>query len=91
MTREMVKVILYENGTYEVKDIEADHATQRLVGRVNGSKCDIYYCHKSKWKSYLLRLLDTNAIDENIRELQKRKKAIERLRVRISKEIGDEE
>ena len=41
MKREMVEVILYENGTYEVKDIEADNATQRLVGWVNGSKCDI--------------------------------------------------
>lgn len=90
MKREMVEVILYENGAYEVKDIEADNATQRLVGWVNGSKCDIYHCYKSKWKSYLLKLLDTNAIDKNIRELQKRKKTIEKLRVRISKEIEGE-
>ena len=88
MKREMVEVILYENGTYEVKDIEADYATQRLVGWVNGIECDIYYCHKNKWKTYLMKLLDTNAIDKNIRELQKRKKAIEKLRVRISKEIA---
>ncbi len=89
MKREMVKVILYENGTYEVKDIESDYATQRLVGWVNGSKCDIYYCYKSKWRSYLMKLLDTSAINKDIRELQKRKKAIEKLRVRISKEIGE--
>lgn len=87
MKREMVEVILYENGTYEVKDIEADSATQRLVGWVNDSKCDIYHCPKSKWRTYLMKLLDTKAIDKEIRELQKRKKAIEKLRVRISKEI----
>ena len=35
-----------------------------------------------------MKLLDTSAIDKDILELQKRKKAIEKLRTRISKEIG---
>lgn len=89
MTSEMVEVILYENGTYEVKDIESRYATQRLVAWMNGSKCDVYHCRKSKWKSYLMKLLNTNinTIDKDIRELQKRKKATEKMRVRISKEI----
>lgn len=87
-TREMVEVILYEDGHYEVNDIESDYATQRLCGNYNDQHVDIYYCKKNKWKMYLLKLLSTNEIDEQIKELQKKKERINDLRQKIVREIN---
>lgn len=86
--REMVKVILYEDGHYEVNDAESHHATQRLYGFYNGQHVDIYYCKKNKWKMYLLKLLSTNEIDEQIKELQKKKEHLNDLRQKIVREIN---
>ena len=91
MKREMVSVVLYEDGTYTVEDIPDDHATQRLYGIRNGKSCKIYYCFKSKWKTYLLRLLSTNDIDKQIAELNKRKKAMIELKNRLKKELFTQE
>lgn len=90
MKHEMVEVILFEDGTYEVKDIPSVYATQRLCGVRNGQSCDIYHCYKSKWKEYLLKLLSTNQIDKQIEELQKRKKKLTSLKEKISKELKRE-
>ena len=90
MTREMVSVRLYEDGTYEVKDIEHHYATQRLTGSCNGKRCEIYFCPKASWKKYLLKLISTNDIDKEIKELEWQKKKLERLREKITKEIEKE-
>lgn len=90
MKREMVKVILYEDGTYTVEDTSPNCATQRMWGMRNGKDCDIYYCFKSRWKEYLVRLLSTKDIDREIAELKKQKKAKEALKARILKEIEAE-
>lgn len=90
MSKEMVSVRLYEDGTYDVKDIESYYATQRLCGSYNGKHCEIYYCPKASWKKYLLKLLSTKDIDKEIKELEKQKKKIERLREKITKEIESE-
>ena len=87
--REMVKVILYEDGTYTVEDVDSSYATQRMYGCRNGKNCDIYYCFKSRWKEYLVRLLSTNDIDRQIDELKKKKRAKEALKTKILKEMGD--
>ena len=86
----MVSVRLYEDGTYEVEDIDPGYATQRLVGSCNGKHCEIYFCPKASWKKYLLRLLSTKDIDKKIKELEKQKKKIEQLREKITKEIESE-
>ena len=85
--REMVRVSLYEDGNYEVKDVESYHVTQRMWGVYDGKHVDIYYCLKSKWKYYLLKLLSTNDIDKQIAELKKKKRMMEKLRDKIAKEI----
>lgn len=90
MSREMVSVRLYEDGTYEVEDISPHYATVRLYGSKGGKHCDAYYCPKASWKKYLLKLLSTKDIDKKIKELQWQKKKIERLREKITKEIENE-
>lgn len=88
MTKEMVKVILYEDGEYEVVEGESYYRTQRLVGMCGGRHCDIYICSKGKWKYYLLRLLSTKDIDAKIKKLKEQKKIKEELAVKIKKELG---
>lgn len=85
--KEMVEVILWENGTYEVKDTDLHYATQRL-SRYSGSTglcAELYICPKDKWKTYLMKLLSTKDIDKKIKELQKQKKAMEKLKEEIIK------
>ena len=91
MKREMVSVVLYEDGTYIVEDIPDYYATQKLYGMRDGKICKIYHCTKSKWKIYLLALLSTNNIDidRQIAELNKQKKAIMKLKEQIKKELDD--
>lgn len=91
--REMVEVRLWEDGTYEVEDTEPHFATQKLYsydGKL-GRNGKAYICKKEKWKYYLMKLLSTNDIDNQIRELKKKKKAMEQLKEKISKEIKENE
>lgn len=88
MVREMVEVILYEDGEYEVIEADSNHATQRMAGMYGNIHVEIYYCRKDKWKYYLLKLLSTKDIDEKIKELKKQKKAKEELKAKIKKELG---
>lgn len=90
MKREMVSVVLYEDGTYKIEDIPDYYATQKLYGMRDGKNCKIYHCIKSKWKTYLLRLLSTDDIDKQIAELNKRKKAIIELKNRLKKELDND-
>ena len=86
-TREMVQVVLYEDGTYEVNDIEPYYATQKLVGYKNGKNCEMYNCLKRNWKKCLMMLLDTKDIEKQILELQRHKKSLDSLRSQIAKEL----
>lgn len=92
MKREMVSVVLYEDGTYIVEDIPDYYATQKLYGMRDGKNCKIYHCAKSKWKIYLLKLLSTNDIniDKQIAKLNKQKKAIMELKEQIKKELNND-
>ena len=84
----MVRVCLYEDGTYEVKDIESYWATQKLYGACDKGHYRAYNCLKGRWKYYLLKLLDTSDIDKEIKELQKRKRARQKLRKKITDELS---
>jgi hypothetical protein len=88
MTREMVQVVLYENGEYEVWGANQHHATQHMVGMGNKGRFELYFCPKDEWKHYLLILLSTNRIDEKIEKLKEQKKAREELAAKIKKELG---
>jgi hypothetical protein len=89
MAREMVQVVLYENGEYEVWGANQHHATQHMVGMGNKGRFESYYCPKNEWKHYLLKLLSTeDIIDDKIKELKKQKKAREELTEKIKKELG---
>ena len=88
MTREMVEVVLYEDGEYEVKGANPHYAIQRMVGMGNKGRFESYYCPKNEWKHYLLILLSTKDIDEKIEKLKERKKTKEELAAKIKKELG---
>ncbi len=91
MKREMVKVKLYENGTYTVEDISSEYGTQRLCGISNGMNVEIYYCLKKNWKKYLLKLASTTKIDKQIAELKKQRQKIIELRERLNSELSESE
>lgn len=87
MTREMVRVTLYEDGEYKVENVSPQCITQRLYGNYSGRSVDIYYCKKERWKEYLLKLCDTKDIEKKIKELVQYKKQREALKQKISSEI----
>lgn len=88
MTREMVEVILYEDGEYEVKGANPHYAIQSMVGMGNKGRFESYYCPKNEWKHYLLILLSTKDIDAKIEKLKEQKKTREELATKIKKELG---
>lgn len=88
--REMVKIYLYEDGTYELKDTDSHLATQRLGGFNPKGHYECYICRKDKWKYYLLKLVSTKDIDRKIAQLKQRKKTLEELRERLKMELLDE-
>ena len=88
MSREMVRVRLYENGEDTVEDVEPYWATQRLYGYINGKRYDGYNCKKSMWKKYLLKLTSTDDIDKEIAELKRKKKRMEDLRQKLTDELS---
>ena len=90
MKREMVTVTLWEDYTYEVKDVNPAYATSKFAGWKNGMPCIGYYCLKTRWKNYLLKLIDPKKIDKEIEELQRKKRRVEKLKKKILKEIADE-
>jgi len=68
---EMVKLFLYEDGTWEVEDIDSTYGVQRLSGIHNGRHCDIYHCEKEKVYYYIEKLFkeliaETNAEIRNL-------------------------
>ena len=85
----MVKVVLFEDGTYKVSDVNGKRKIQKLNGVSKGKKCELYFCNKDKWKEYLLKLISEsiNRIDEELSKLQKNRKVLVELKNRISKEI----
>lgn len=90
MKREMAEVVLYDDGTYELHDIESCYRTQKFYGFRNGKPANIYYCPKDRWREYLIKLLDTKEIDQEIKKLNQKKKRIEKLKIKIEKEISKE-
>lgn len=89
MTREMVEVILYENGEYEVKVANPHNATQHMVGMGNKGRFESYYCPKDEWKHYLMEMvMSTKDIDAKIEKLKEQKKIREELAAKIKKELG---
>jgi hypothetical protein len=78
MAREMVEVVLYEDGTYEVNGADPHHATQHMVGMNDKGRYEKYRCTKDKWKHYLLQMvISTKDIDAKIEKLKEQKKARE--------------
>ena len=89
MKKEMIEVIFYENdATSEVNDIDGNYKTQEMCGYRNGELIRKYHCEKSRWKKYLLKLLNSSikGLTSDIRMLDKKKKRIEKLKEQIERE-----
>lgn len=71
---EMVEITLYEDGTWEIKDIDSSHVTQKLYCALKGRFGTLYYCRKEKAYYYLKKLFkELIAKNKNkIKELEKR-------------------
>ena len=91
MTREMVKVTLYENGKYTVEDVSSDYITQRLYGVKDGVHTEIYYCPKKNWKKYLLKLASTTEIDKQIAKLKKQRQKMIALIIELTEQLSKSE
>ena len=92
MIREMVRIALYEDGTYKVEDTDPDYATQRMYGvDKDGRDVDVYYCRKDKWEWYLSKLLNSKVkdIDKEIKKLQRNKKDMEELKNEVLKNLEE--
>lgn len=87
MTKEMVEVLLYKDGTFELNnDIYGDVTTHKDYGFNKSQFCYMYYCRKDKWKMYLLKLINEyeKDIDKNLKQLNKRKEKLEKLKEKYS-------
>ena len=45
-----VEVVLYDDGTYEVKDVDYFRISPHFSDKRNGRNVDIFYCNKETWK-----------------------------------------
>lgn len=75
---EMVAVILYKDGTWEIEDIDSNYETQKLYGFKGGRSCDIYHCKKGK-EYYYIDIMMKELIEENknkIKELKNKNKIL---------------
>lgn len=71
MKHKMVEVILYKDGTWEIKHIDSRYATQKAFGSIGGRSCILYRCEKEKAYYYLQKLFkeliaETNAEIRNL-------------------------
>ena len=81
---EMVEVILYDTGEYEVSPLAGYYAEQLLYGSRKGLSVVILHCAKATWKKRLIEFLDTSdSIDRQIERLQQKKKTILKLKEKL--------
>ena len=55
--REMSEVIVYYDGTYEIKDLDYNYATQHLYCTIKGKSGECYHCLKGREEYYKKRLV----------------------------------
>lgn len=75
-----VEVVLYDDGTYEVKDV--DHfISSHFSDKRNGRDVDIFYCGKETWKFEVCHLInkEIERDKETIKQLKQDKKRNESL------------
>lgn len=84
---EMVEVILYDTGEYEVNPLAGYYAEQFLYGSRKGCDVVILHCAKAVWKKRLIEFLDTtDSIDHQIERLRQKKKTILKLKEKLLRE-----
>lgn len=91
--REMVEVILFEDGIYEINDIDEDYATQKLTGHINHKNCSIYHCKKKQSKKYLLKLMKDQIkdVDDEVKRLKKCKAKLNTIKNKLEHDLEESE
>ena len=82
--REMVKVLLYDNGEVEIKPEESDRATQYISFSNKKGYGNAYICKKGMEAYYLKRILSKQK-----KELEKQIKKLEMAETRINKKLSE--
>lgn len=72
--REMSKVIVYYDGTWEIEDLDCHYATQHLYCIIKGKSGECYYCLKGKEEYYKKRLVKSiiKKQEEKVKKEQER-------------------
>ena len=91
--REMVEVSLYEDGCYDIRDIDSHYATQMYYISKQDAKTGeckkgiAYACQKSKKHIYLKKLTEKMLADltKEVSEAQKKKKRMEKICYEINR------
>lgn len=72
--REMIKVIVYYDGTWDIENLDGNYATQHLYCTIKGKSGECYHCLKGKEEYYKKKLVK-NIIkkqEEKVKEAQER-------------------
>lgn len=67
-----VEVVLYDDGTYEVKDVDYFRISSHFSDKRNGRDVDIFYCGKETWKFEVCHLIN--------KEIERDKETIKQLK-----------
>lgn len=78
----MVEIILYEDGTWEIEDIDSNYATQKLYGFKGGRSYTGYRCKKGK-EYYYIDIMMKELIEENKNKIKELKEKNEILLERL--------
>lgn len=72
--REMSEVIVYYDGTWEIKDLDCNHTTQHLYCTIKGKSGECYYCRKGKEEYYKKKLVKSiiKKQEEKVKKEQER-------------------
>lgn len=76
-----VEVVLYDDGTYEVKDVDYFRISPHFSDKRNGRNVDIFYCNKETWKFEICHRINKEIEQEKeiIKQLKQNKKQKESL------------
>ena len=89
MEREMIRLVLYEDGTVEEEPILSNRATQKAYTVKDGKRGIFYFCRKDK-RDYYLKKLIKEEIRNNVKkitEIESRNETLGDLLEKISKEV----
>jgi hypothetical protein len=81
--KEMSAVIVYYDGTWEIKDLNCNYATQHLYCTIKEKSGECYYCSKEKEEYYKKKLLK-NIIRKQEEKVKKEQERLNNLKLALT-------